>query len=86
MGAVAAREREETRRLLELVPDEDMPTLARIVRALVATPAAVSLEDAPEDDEPVTQEDIEAQAEARADIAAGHVYSHEEAKRLIFAD
>ena len=86
MSAVEAREREETRRLLELVADEDMPTLARIVRALAAEPATTSLEDAPEDDEPVTQEDIEAQAEARADVAAGRIYSHEEAKRLIFAD
>lgn len=81
-----AKERDELRRLLERVPDEDLPTLTRIVRALAVESAVAGLEEAPEDDEPVSQEDVEAQAEAREDMAAGRVYSHEEAKRLIFAD
>jgi hypothetical protein len=35
----------------------------------------------PVDDEPVTDEDLEAMAEAHADIAAGRVYSTEEVLR-----
>ena len=39
------------------------------------------LRDAPIDDEPVTDEDLAAIAEASADIAAGRVISHEEIRR-----
>jgi hypothetical protein len=86
MSALRDSEREEARRLLELVPDKDVPTVRRILSALAEEAPRVSLDEAPEDDEPVTQEDVEAQAEARADKAAGRVYSHEEAMRLILAD
>jgi predicted transcriptional regulator len=40
-----------------------------------------ALRDAPIDDEPVTDEDLAAIAEAEADIAAGRVVSHEEIRR-----
>ena len=83
---MSANERERVRALIELVPDEDLPTLARMLAGLAVEPGCVSLEMAPEDDEPVTREDIEAQAEARADVATGRVYSHEEAKRLVLAE
>jgi predicted transcriptional regulator len=83
MSAVPASEREEVHRLLELVPDEDLPTLRRIVRALAVEPTRVSFEDAPEGEEDFTPEDLAALARAKADIAAGRVLSHEEARRLL---
>ncbi|MHB0876804.1 MAG: hypothetical protein ACYC5O_12270 [Anaerolineae bacterium] len=81
-----ARERETVHRLLELVPDEDLPTLRRIVGALAVEPACVSFEDAPDGEEDFTPEDLAALARAREDIAAGRVLSHEEAKRLLLED
>ena len=88
MNAVPTREREEVHRLVELVPDQDLPTVRRMLAGLArdVDPVSWALEHAPADDEPVTQEDIEAEAEASEDIAAGRVYPHDEAKRLIMAD
>jgi len=83
MSMLPQREREEVHRLLELVPDEDMPTLRRIVGALVVEPTCVSFKDAPEGEEDSTPEDLAALARAKEDIAAGRVLSHEEARRLL---
>lgn len=44
-------------------------------------PVVVAFCDAPEDDEPWTDEDEAAAAEGRADIEAGRTVSHEEIKR-----
>lgn len=49
--------RERVKPLVELVPDEDLPTLARMLAGVAVELECVSLEAAPEDDEPVTQED-----------------------------
>ncbi len=51
--------------------------------ALEGDPVPNALPNAPEDDEPVTQEEEEAVQRAREDIAAGRLYSHEEVKRLV---
>ena len=77
------REREEVHRLLELVPDEDIPTLRRIVDALAVEPPCVSFEEAPEGEEDFTAEDLAALARAKEDITAGRLLSHEEARRLL---
>ncbi len=58
-------EAEETLRLLE---DREDPVVA-------------AFREAPEDDEPWTEEDEAAVAEADADFAAGRTVSHEEIKR-----
>lgn len=44
-------------------------------------PVVAAFRDAPEDDEPWTEEDEAAVAEADADFAAGRTVSHEEIKR-----
>jgi predicted transcriptional regulator len=54
--------------------------------ALDGDPVLNALLNAPEDDEPVTQEEEEAVQRAREDIAAGRVYTHEEAKRLLLGE
>ena len=42
-----------------------------------------SLDEAPFDDEPLTEEDRRALAEAAEDVAEGRVLSHAEARRLL---
>lgn len=65
MSAIPARaptSREEAHRLLELVPDEDVGVVTRMLRGLVAQefdPILAALDNAPEDDEPVSLEESE---------------------------
>jgi hypothetical protein len=76
-------------RLVDLLPERDLDTAAHVLRGLLALdgdPVLNALLNAPEDDEPVTQEEEEAVRRAREDIAAGRIYGHEEAKRLILGD
>ena len=77
--------RESVHQLVDLVPDTDLATLARIVRAL-ASEAAVfaAFDNAPLDDEgELSEEAIADLAEADRAIAAGRVVSHEDARRLL---
>ncbi|MBW3629314.1 MAG: hypothetical protein KY464_08460 [Gemmatimonadetes bacterium] len=69
--------------LIDLLPESEMETARRVLEGLHATAASqrYTLEDAPVDDEPETEEERAAVAEARADLAAGRVHSHEELKR-----
>ncbi|MGQ9554171.1 MAG: hypothetical protein ACUVWR_08675 [Anaerolineae bacterium] len=74
MSAVPARE--EARRLLELVPDEDMGMVARMLRGLIISretdPFLLTLQNAPEDDEPVSEEEeavqLSEEEEARGEL------------------
>jgi DNA-3-methyladenine glycosylase I len=73
-------------RLVDLLPERDLDTAEHVLRGLLALdggPVLSALLNAPEDDEPVTQEEEEAVRRAREDLAAGRVYTHEEAARLI---
>ena len=85
MSALPAKEREEARRLLELVPDEDLPTLARMLAGLAHAeedPVRAALAAAPEDDEgELSEETAAALAEGRREIAEGCVFAHEEVMR-----
>ena len=85
MSTAPAREREEVHRLLELVPDEDLPTLRRIVRALAVEGAVfAAFDNAPLDDEgELSDEMIAKLAESDRAIAEGRVVSHEEARRRL---
>jgi hypothetical protein len=76
-------------RLVDLLPERDLDTAEHVLRGLLALdgdPVLNALLNAPEDDEPVTQEEEEAVQRAREDIAAGRVYTHEEAKRLLLGE
>jgi prevent-host-death family protein len=68
------------KRLVAIVPAEDLETLGAPPQALV-DPVLKALMDAPVDDEPETPEEAAAVQEAREDLAAGRVVSHEVMKR-----
>lgn len=78
-----AEDREDLRRLIELVPDQDVPTLKRIVRALTSNQAiSDALDKAPYDDEgDLTDEVIARLEESRQAADRGEVVSHEEVRR-----
>jgi len=84
-----AADRSILHRLVGLLPEGELDTAEHVLRALVAhagssLPAALA--NAPEDDEPISEEAILAIAESHADILAGRVYSHEEVKRFLLGE
>jgi hypothetical protein len=87
MGAspdTTARDRERLRRVIERVPDEDVPTLLRVADALAHYEVSVSPDEAPLDDEgDLTDEMIARLAEADQAIAEGGVMSDEELRRRL---
>ena len=82
-----AADRNTLHRLVGLLPEGELDTAEHVLRALVTharLPAALA--NAPEDDEPVTEEDILAIAESHADILAGRLVPHEEVERLVLGE
>ncbi|MHB0875375.1 MAG: hypothetical protein ACYC5O_04945 [Anaerolineae bacterium] len=78
--------RENLRRLVELLPARDLETAERLLEGLIALegdPLLRALAAAPEDDEEVTEEDIAAWEEGKADVAAGRVMDTEELRRRL---
>ena len=75
--------RDELRQLLDQLPDQDLYTAKRFLAYLRNTrdPMMRKLVEAPYDDEPLTEEDEAALAEAYEDLAAGRVVTMEEVKR-----
>jgi predicted transcriptional regulator len=71
--------------LIESLPSEDVPTALRILEALSSSsdPVPLALRDIPIDDEPETEEERAAVAEARRDIEEGRVIPHEEVMRRL---
>ncbi len=69
--------------LIESLPSEDVPTALRVLEALNSSsdPVPLSLRDIPFDDEPETEEERAAVAEARREIEEGRVIPHEEVMR-----
>lgn len=69
--------------LIDVLPEGDLYAVKRYVQFLhyLDDPVAVSLAEAPLDDEPLTDEDIAAIKEAKEDMAAGRLISHEEMMR-----
>ena len=69
--------------LIESLPSEDVPTALRILEALNSSSDAVplALRDVPLDDEPETEEERAAVAEARRDLEEGRVVPHDEVMR-----
>jgi hypothetical protein len=70
-------------RLVNVLPESELAAAERYLEYLAhsADPVALALELAPEDDEPLTDEDRAAIAEARAEFAAGHGIPSEQLKR-----
>ncbi|HEX5939880.1 MAG TPA: hypothetical protein VFZ12_05935, partial [Dehalococcoidia bacterium] len=64
------------------LPDSQIEKAARQLKDL-NDPLSRLLEEAEEDDEPLTEEDLKAIEEAHEDIRQGRVVSHEEARRRL---
>jgi hypothetical protein len=78
--------KEELHRIVDNLSEIDTDAAARILKALRAReidPVTLALLLAPEDDEPLTAEDLRALEEAHQDEAAGRIVPHPEAKRRL---
>jgi hypothetical protein len=73
--------RESVHQLLDELPDDFLPEVARYLAALRKDPLARVLLTAPIDDELETEEERAAVQEAREAAARGEIYSLEEVKR-----
>ena len=74
--------REELRGLVDKLPDSELGTARRFLEYLryTADPVLRAFLDAPEDDEPETEEERAAVLKAREEFKAGHVVPLEEVK------
>ncbi len=78
--------RDEVRRLVDELPESELPTARRLLEALQLLgrdPRQLALEFAPWDDEPTTPEEDAGVTVAYAELARGEVVSAEEAKRRL---
>ena len=75
----------ELRRLIDELPDEELHAARRFLEFLRdrADPLLRALRNAPEDDEPLNEEDLQAIREGRADAAAGRVLSTAELRKAL---
>jgi hypothetical protein len=78
--------KEELHRIVDNLSEIETDTAARFLKALRAReidPVTLALLLAPEDDEPLTEEDRRDLEEAYQDEAAGHIVPHPEVKRRL---
>jgi hypothetical protein len=73
--------KEQLRERVEALSEEEASEALRLLEQHDSDPVIAAFRDAPEDDEPWTEEDEAAAAEGRADIAAGRTVSLEQAMR-----
>jgi predicted transcriptional regulator len=73
--------REKLHRLVDELAEAELAPTLRLVETQRHEPMLQALADAPEDDEPWTDEDEAAVAEGRADLAAGRTISLDEMLR-----
>ena len=66
--------REELHRLVDHIPEVDIPTTQRLLRALV-DPVELALMNAPVDDEPDTEEDRSSAEQARREPGPGTTHA-----------
>lgn len=72
--------KEKLRERIEALSEQEAGEALRLLD-MRADPVITAFRDAPVDDEPWTEEDEAAAAEGRADLAAGHTISLDEALR-----
>ena len=72
--------RDDLHQLLDTIPDDELTTAATALKPLV-DPGLWSLLTAPIDDEPETEEERTAIAEADEDIRQGRLIAHDDIKR-----
>lgn len=77
--------RESLHRLIDELPEVDLPTAARVLGALYATadPVVQALDHAPEDDEPETVEEAAAAATAWQERRRGESLTTEEVRHKL---
>lgn len=78
--------KEQAKHLIEQLPDDLAGEVVDFIEFLAgkrrkADPVLRSMEEAAEDDEPTTTEDLEEMKAAEADVAAGKVYTLDDARR-----
>lgn len=73
--------REKLHRLVDELAEAELAPTLRLVETQRHDPMLQALADAPQDDEPWTDEDETAVAEGRADLAAGRTISLDEMLR-----
>lgn len=73
--------KERLHKLVDELSEREAQRALRLVEKEREDPMIAAFRDAPEDDEPWTEEDEAAAVEGRADIAAGRTVSLEEIKR-----
>lgn len=73
--------KEQLRERVETLTEEEAAETLRLLDQRAEDPVLAAFRDAPQDDEPWTEEDETAAAEGRADIAAGRTVSLDEAMR-----
>ena len=80
-----AESRTKLHELIESLPSEDVPTALRVLEALSSSsdPVPLALRDVPIDDEPETEEERAAVAEARREIEEGKGIPHDEVMRRL---
>jgi len=80
MDAMEAKAKERLYRLVDQIPEGEVHTAERFLEYLAAAqdPVMLALLNAPEDDEPLSDEDREALEEGRRALAEGDVVSDEE--------
>ena len=77
--------RQEIKDLIDGLPDLELHAVKRFIQYIrdMNDPVFRILAEAPWDDEPVTDEDLEAIEESNRDIAAGRVISHQDLKAVL---
>jgi len=75
--------KEKLRAAVEALSEEEAGDALRLLEHRDEDPVIAAFRDAPEDDEPWTEEDEAAAAEGRADIAAGRTVSLDQAIRAL---
>lgn len=78
--------KERLHRLVDQLPESEAPAAERFLqylRDLGADPVLRALTNAPEDDEPLTDEDREAIREGQEDVTAGRTYTTAEARKAL---
>ena len=82
------RERERLHALIDTLPEDELQAALRFLEHLGTEDLMPlwSLSDAPADDEPLTEDDEAALAEAEQDLTEGRIVTHAEARRRLLGD
>ncbi len=82
---MAVEDRMTLHALVDELPEPELPAARRFLEFLrqTADPLWLTLESAPLDDEPVTDDDVKAIREGLADKAQGETLSNDEVKQLL---